>query len=376
MAYGKIVDEVLWEKKDAGEEKCKRGRNRALIRCKACNRYCIIPDGEAGFCGVRANDQGKLRLSVYGRPVAVNIDPVEKKPVFHFLPGTEIFSLGTFGCNFACGYCQNWDITQAPQDARKEDPKKWKAYFDGLLARMQEWGPERVYKAGVNGGCKSFGFTYNEPTIFSEYAADVMKLGRKSGMKGVYVTNGYESKECMEFMRPYIDVMRIDLKAFSERFYRGLVKAELQPVLDNIKRAKKTGYWVEVVTLLVPGENDNPEELMEAAKFLKKIDPKMPWHLTAFYPSYKMMEKIPTPAETLLQAREIALEAGLKYVYLGNMPPQYWKYESTYCDKCGEMLIKRGGVGGFEARGLGVVENRMKKGKCPKCKNAIPGVWE
>ena len=316
---------------------------------------------------MRVNEKGKLKLTVYGRPCAINIDPIEKKPLFHFLPGSKSFSIGTFGCNFACDFCQNWDISQAPHEAKEKDPPRWKKYFDNIVAKCDEWSPEKVVHEAVNNDCASISFTYNEPTIFTEYALDIMELAKKEGLKGIYVTNGYETKECWDALKGNIDAVNIDLKSFNERFYKDICHASLGPVKESIKYARKLGIWVEVTTLLIPGENDSKEEMKQIAEFLASVDKEMPWHVTAFYPAYKMMDKAPTPPETLLKAREIGLAAGLKHVYCGNISAGYSEYESTFCPKCDKKLIER--------VYFSVEENRVEDGKCRYCKAEVKGIW-
>ncbi|MFH2106685.1 MAG: AmmeMemoRadiSam system radical SAM enzyme [Candidatus Micrarchaeota archaeon] len=337
------------------------------IRCLACCRYCQIPEGQSGFCGVRVNEKGKLKLTVYARPCAVYVDPVEKKPVFHFLPGSKSYSLGTFGCNFSCSHCQNFDISQAPWDLRKKDPINWRKYFDQLVAKCPEMKPEKLVEEAIKNKCKSIAFTYNEPTIFTEYAVDIMKLAKKKGLKGIYVTNGYESKECWGHIKSYIDVARIDLKAFTQEFYKEICGATLEPVKESILYARKLGMWVEIITLLIPGENDSDEELKKMAGWLASIDKEMPWHVTAFYPAYKMLDKPSTPPETLIRAREIGLNAGLKYVYVGNLPPAYANYECTNCPNCKRKIIDR--------IRMETIENNILNGKCRFCNTKIKGVW-
>ncbi len=339
-----------------------------MVKCLACRRYCNIPQGQAGFCGVRVNDAGRLRLEVYGRPCAVHIDPIEKKPLFHFLPGTRSFSIGTFGCNFACSFCQNWDISQAPQEARQKDPAGWRGYFRRLVEMCEEWPPERVVEGAIQSGCKSISFTYNEPTIFTEYAIDVMRIARKEGLKGVYVTNGYESPECWRAIRRHIDAANIDLKAYNNRFYSELCRAPgFEPVKESIQYAKKLGIWVEVTTLLIPGWNDSEGELAEEARFLASADPDMPWHVTAFHPDYKLLDRGPTPPETLIRAREIGRLAGIRHIYCGNVPAAYSEYETTTCASCGKALVRRSG--------FMVAENRIEGGRCGFCKAKVSGVW-
>lgn len=340
-----------------------------VVRCLACNRYCVIKEGSAGFCGVRANVKGKLTLTVHSKPAAVWVDPIEKKPLFHFLPGSSSFSLGTYGCNFACDFCQNWDLSQAPAELRAKDPSKWMGYFKNLVDKVEAWPPERVVDEAIKNGCKSISFTYSEPTIFTEYALDVMKLARKKGLKGVYVTNGYESPECWKAIKGHIDAANIDLKAYNQRFYTKLCKVpNFEKVKESILLAKKLGIWVEVTTLIVPGWNDDEGELNEEAKWLASVDPLMPWHVTAFHPDYKMRDTQETPPETLVKARAIAEMAGLKYVYCGNVSLAYSEYETTSCHKCGKTLISR--------YGFNVTENNVSDGACKNCKEKIPGIWK
>ncbi len=338
------------------------------VMCQACARYCRIKPGDAGHCGVRVNDGGSLKLTVYGKPCAVQIDPVEKKPMFHFLPGTRIFSIGTFGCNFGCTFCQNWDISQAPQEARVKDPARWRAYFKELVDRCEEWPPERVVEAAIANGCKSIAFTYNEPTIFTEYALDVMKLARKRGLKGVYVTNGYESEECWDALKGKVDAANIDLKGFTNKFYVELCRAPgFEPVKRSISLARERGIWVEVTTLFIPGWNDSENEMKQIAEYLASVDQEMPWHVTAFHPDYKMLDTEPTPPDTLIKAREIGKAAGIRHVYCGNVPLGYSEYESTICHGCGKELIRRAG--------FTVTENRMKDGGCGYCGKKLKGIW-
>jgi len=340
------------------------------IQCLACNRKCIIPKGEAGFCGVRANEDERLKLLVYGRPSAVWIDPIEKKPFYHVIPGTTSYSIGTFGCDFACDFCQNWDLSQAPMELRHKDPKGWRKYFEGLLSRVDYRSPSDVVNTAVETGCSSIAFTYNEPTIFTEYAVDIMKLAKKENIKTLYVTNGYESPEAWKVLHRYgLTAANIDLKAFTEEFYHRHIMANLEPVKESIILAKKYKIWVELTTLLIPGENDSPNEIKQAVDWIvENVGVDTPWHFTAFYPQYKQLDTPPTPPTTLLKARDIARMGGIKFVYIGNVGSSYQNYESTYCPKCNKLLIKR--------NGFGVYENKLKNGKCPKCGETIPGVWK
>lgn len=334
-------------------------RKGGKVRCLACARKCAIGDGLTGFCGVRRNNGGKLFLEVYGRPCAVAIDPVEKKPFFHFLPGTTMLSMGTYGCNFACDFCQNWDTSQAP--------KEMGSAFGRRLAALEEIGPKEFASAAKQAGCSSVAFTYTEPAIFAEYAYDCAKEARKLGLKTAFVSNGYESAECLEFMRPVLDAINIDLKAFTEKFYQAHCKASLKPVLSTIKLARKLKIWTEVTTLVIPGENDSKKELESIAEFLAGVDRDTPWHVTAFHPDYKMANTPATPAKKLLEARKIGLDAGLRFVYAGNLPPEYSSLEYTYCPKCGELLVRR--------EGFAVLGNVINGGKCHKCRYKIPGIF-
>jgi pyruvate formate lyase activating enzyme len=338
------------------------------VQCTACRRYCRIADGQAGYCGVRVNEKGKLKLSVHSRPVAIWADPIEKKPLFHFLPDTRSFSIGTLGCNFACSFCQNWDISQAPHDARSRNPQHWREYFDSLVQKCEHWPPEKIVAGAEQSGCKSIAFTYNEPTIFTEYALDIMKTAKQKGIQGVYVTNGYESKECWKALKGKIAAANIDLKAYNEKFYRELCNApHFEYVKESIEYARKMGIWVEVTTLIIPGWNDSHSELKQEAEWLASVDPDMPWHVTAFHPDYKMRDVPRTPPESLLKIREIGKNAGLNHVYVGNVGISYSEYEATICASCGREVVTR--------VGMSVAENLLKKGKC-SCGEKIAGVWE
>ena len=356
-------------KKTPNTKMLARKSSDGTITCLACARYCKIPDNQAGFCGVRANDNGKLTLSVYGKPCAVWIDPVEKKPLFHFLPGSKSYSIGTFGCDFLCEFCQNWDISQAPSEARIRDPKHWRDYFQNLIDKLEFMPPETIVQRALDSGCKSISFTYNEPTIFTEYALDIMKIGKRVGLRFIYVTNGYESRECWDALAPYLTAANIDLKAFNQNFYGKLCKANLEPVKESILYVKKKypKMWIEITTLLVPGWNDAESELLEETKWLAKIDKFMPWHVTAFHPDYKMQDVEPTKPEMLMHAREIGRSAGLNHVYCGNLGFSYSNYETTVCPKCKKELITRAG--------FSITNNNIIDGKCRFCKEKISGVW-
>ncbi len=321
------------------------------VRCRLCNWRCLIADGKRGHCGVRRNLGGVLYSLCYGKVCAVNADPIEKKPLFHFFPGTRSYSISTPGCNFQCGFCQNWQISQMPvEDDRIEG---------SAIA------PEVIVGEAVAAGCASIAYTYTEPTIFMELCADTGQIAKDRGLKNVFVSNGYMTVEAIEFARPWLDAINIDLKSFREDYYRDVCKATLGPVLDNIRYiAKETDIWMELTTLVVPGGNDSDEELRGIAEFIvNEAGADVPWHVSRFYPMYKMSECGSTPMKTLVRAYEIGKAAGLKYVYVGNLPSA--KAESTYCWQCGEMVIERVGYS------LGEV--CMKDGVCAKCGAKVAG---
>ena len=323
------------------------------VRCEACYHHCLIPDKKTGICGVRQNIDGNLYLLVYGKAISVNVDPIEKKPLFHFLPGKKAFSLGTMGCNFACDFCQNWEISQIPRNL-------------DLIHTGEEWEPKKIVKYCKDNKIPIIAYTYNEPSIWAEYALDTMKLAKREGIKNIWVSNGFMSEKSLNLIVPYLDAINIDLKSFSNNFYQKICKGQLNPVKENIKKIWKMGIWEEVTTLIIPGVNDSEKELKQIAKFLVQISKDIPWHISAFYPCYKMLDRPPTPAETLISAYEIGKKVGLKYVYTGNIPN--FDYESTFCPKCDTLVIERWG--------MEVLENNLKNGKCPKCKTKIEGKWK
>jgi pyruvate formate lyase activating enzyme len=330
-------------------EKVEEGK----VLCHLCAHECKIDPGKRGLCHVRENQEGTLYSLVYGMVVVESIDPIEKKPLFHFLPGSRSYSIATAGCNFMCLHCQNYDISQYP--------KKHAGRIPGT-ARP----PEAIVREAKANRCATISYTYTEPTIFMEFALDTARLAREQGIRNVFVSNGFMTAESATAMAEVIDGDNIDLKSFRDDFYRKVCKARLQPVLDTIQRAKQLGVWLEVTTLIIPGLNDSKEELTEIAQFLKELDPGIPWHVSAFYPTHQMLDRSRTPAATLLMARDIGLEAGLRYVYTGNIPGQGG--ENTYCYSCGELLIERVG---YAIKGF-ILQN----GTCPKCQAAIDGVWK
>jgi pyruvate formate lyase activating enzyme len=321
------------------------------VRCFLCSHHCTIKEGKRGICHVRKNMDGTLYSLVYGKVISMHIDPIEKKPLFHFLPSSTSFSIATAGCNFRCEHCQNFEISQYPME--HED-------IPG-----QTVTPEDIVEAAARNGCESISYTYTEPTIFFEFAYDCAKLAHRRGIKNVFVSNGYTTPEATRVIAPYLHGNNIDLKG-SDDFYRKICSARLEPVKETIRLMKELGVWVEVTTLIIPDLNDSEEDLRDIAGFIKSVDPNIPWHVTQFYPTYKLMDKPRTPVKTLQKAMEIGLEAGLKYVYEGNVPGEGG--ENTYCHNCKELLIKR--------LGFSIVENNIKDGQCVKCGTGIKGVWK
>ena len=323
--------------------------SRNLVRCNLCSHRCVIGDGKRGICRVRENIGGFLYSLVYGKVVSMNIEPIEKKPLFHFMPKSYSISVGTMGCNFKCRHCQNSDISQVGDRDIKG----------------RQLSPENLVKIAAEKACKSISYTYNEPTVFFEYAYDTALLSRKHDISNVFVTNGYMSEETLNMIHPYLDAANIDIKAFSDDFYKKICGAHLEPVLKSAKLMKKMGTWVEITTLIIPGYNDNFDELAEIATFIaKELGKETPWHISRFYPSYKLTDAPPTPVSAIKKAREIGLEQGLKYVYTGNLPGD--EGENTYCPKCGEVLVERYGYS---------IENKMQNNKCKKCGEMIDGVF-
>jgi len=322
------------------------------VRCNLCSHRCMIKPGRRGICGVRENIDGELYSLVYGRLVSENPDPIEKKPLFHFLPGSVSYSISTVGCNFRCKHCQNWQISQYP------------SLYEGEIIGTERT-PEEVVSSALSSGSKSISYTYVEPTVFYEFAYDCGRLAKDQGLKNCFVSNGYMTKEVSEELSGVLDGINIDLKGFTDRFYKEICRARLRPVLESIETMHKLGIWVEVTTLIIPGLNDSRKELRDIAQFIHSVDPGIPWHVTAFYPTYKMQDRPPTPLDTLNTAREIGMEEGLGFVYQGNIPGS--KGENTYCPGCNTLLIER--------YGFRVLSNRLKDGRCPQCGIKIPGVW-
>jgi pyruvate formate lyase activating enzyme len=324
------------------------------VKCNLCSHRCVIKDGRRGICSVRENRGGVLNTLVYGKIIARHIDPIEKKPLFHFLPGTLSYSIATVGCNFRCRFCQNADIAQMPADHK------------GAIMG-ESFTPGQVVAGAERGGCQSISYTYTEPTIFFEFAYDTAKLAHQKGIRNVFVTNGYMTAEALEMISPYLDAANVDLKAFSDKYYKDLCAAKLHHVQASLRRMKSLGIYVEVTTLIVPGLNDDKAELKELAGFIAgDLGPETPWHISRFHPTYKLTDRPSTPLKTLAMAREIGLQVGLRYVYMGNVPGDAG--ENTFCPGCGEMVIERWG---FQVGNI-----RIKDGKCSQCGTIIDGVWE
>jgi pyruvate formate lyase activating enzyme len=319
------------------------------VSCFLCSHHCLISNGKFGICNVRENKGGVLFTHAYGELIAQNVDPIEKKPLYHFLPGSKSFSIAAIGCNFQCGFCQNWQISQVKE-----------AKAAGL--QSVEVKPEDVVRRAKQTGSKSISYTYSEPTIFFEYAYEISQLAKKEGLLNVFVTNGYMTEEMVKTISPYLDAANVDLKSFRDDYYTKICRGRLGPVLKSIERMKKLNIWIEVTTLVVPGQNDSVEELKKIAHFLAGLDPSIPWHISRFYPQYKMEDLESTPLEVLSQAYDIGKNAGLRYVYLGNVE----KGDNTYCDQCHRLLIER--------FGFSIETYQVKEGRCPDCNRSIDGV--
>jgi len=327
--------------------------DRGFVRCFACGHACRIPDGQVGVCKVRFNRGGKLYVP-WGYVGGVQCDPIEKKPFFHAYPGSLAYSFGMLGCDLHCSYCQNWVTSQAIRDPDAVSPP--------LRAE-----PEALVRDALDQGAKVMVSTYNEPLITSEWAVAIFKEARAAGLKTAFVSNGNGTPQVLEYLRPWIDLYKIDLKSFDDRQYRKL-GGRLAPILDTIRRTHAMGFWVEVVTLLIEGFNDSDDELKRLAEFLAGVSPDIPWHVTAFHKNYKMTDPADTSSETLKRAREIGKSAGLKFVYAGNLPGRVGDLENTRCPTCDALLIER--------RGYHISNYRLTpEGTCPSCKAAIPGRW-
>ena len=323
---------------------------RGAVRCSLCSHRCTIQDGKTGVCRVRQNTGGTLYSLVYGQLQAQHIDPIEKKPLFHYYPGTPSYSIATVGCNFRCSFCQNWQLSQSARE------------FGQIKGR--ETTPEEIVSAASRSRCRTIAYTYSEPTIYFEYAYDIMRLAYDRKIDNVFVTNGFMTAETLETAHPYLGALNIDLKCFRDETYRKVMHGRLQPVLDSIRLAKNLGYWVEVTTLLVPGANDDPGEIRDIAKFVCSVGQEIPWHISAFHPNYRMTDRSRTPVSLIRNAVDIGKDAGLRYVYAGNVPGD--PTESTRCYACGHVVIER--------FGFSVTGSSLRGSSCAKCGSPIDGV--
>ena len=339
---GQTKDGVLYEKLPQG-----------AVRCYACGHRCFIPEGRPGICKVRFNDHGTLKVP-WGYVGALQCDPVEKKPFFHALPGVPALSFGMLGCDYHCGYCQNWVTSQAIRD-----PK--------AVAMPEQMTPEGLVRLARRFAAPIMVSTYNEPLITSEWAVEIFRVAKAAGLICGYVSNGNGTEQVLDYIRPYVSLYKVDLKSFRDANYRAL-GGTLHNVLDTIRRLKASGFWVEIVTLVVPGWNDSDEELRDIARFLAAVSPDIPWHVTAFHKDYRMTDPDATPAGTLLRAATIGREEGLRYVYAGNLPGKVGEFENTRCVSCGALLVERTGY-----RILSYEVTRA--GACPGCRTPVPGLW-
>ncbi|MCX5679575.1 MAG: AmmeMemoRadiSam system radical SAM enzyme [Candidatus Omnitrophica bacterium] len=325
--------------------------NREFVQCKLCPRNCMIADGQRGACTVRINKGGILYTLGYGNPVSLAVDPIEKKPFFHVEPGSPVFSLAVAGCNMRCLFCQNWQISQSKPDE----------------VDSYKLNPEEVVDVMIKNRCKYIAYTYTEPVIFYEYMLDIAKIAKKKGLKNTMHTCGYVNQEPLAELLKYMDAVNVDLKAFDDKFYNKMgMMAQLGPVLETIKTVKKQGVWLEITNLLIPGENDDPREIRKMCVWIKEnVGDEVPLHFSRFMPTFRLTNLPPTPAEKLKEARKIAMETGLKYVYIGNAPG--YEGEDTYCPNCGKVVVKR--------RGYSVEELNIKGGRCKFCDYKIAGIW-
>jgi pyruvate formate lyase activating enzyme len=328
-------------------------RDLGKVQCGLCRFRCVIDDGRRGICGVRENRGGVLYSLVYGKAVAEQVDPIEKKPLFHFLPGSRSYSVATVGCNFRCFHCQNYTISQPSRE--------------GGSVVGANLTPGEIVSRAQTYGCSSISYTYTEPTVFFEYSYDTSVLAHRAGIRNIFVTNGYITPDALAFIRPYLDAANIDLNGFSDKFYREIVGAELSGVLDCIRDYKRLGIWIELTTLVIPGLNDSDEELTAIACFIAdEVGIETPWHVSRFHPTHRLTDRPVTPVSTLRRARQIGIAAGLRYVYEGNVPGEGG--ENTYCPGCREPLITR--------YGFAIEDSSIRDGKCPECGHILDGVWK
>ena len=319
------------------------------VHCQLCAHSCQISAGKFGFCGVRQNISGFLYTHNYAKLVAVNIDPVEKKPLYHFLPGTLTFSIAAAGCNFRCGFCQNWEISQFNFSNQNSG---------------DDFSADKVIKLARQHNCRSIAYTYTEPTINFEFVLETVKLAKASGLRNIFVTNGYMSAEAISLLAPYLDAVNVDLKFFKQSSYQRICSAKLRPVLDAIQLLYSAGAWVEVTTLIIPGENDTPEELTAMAKFIAAINKDIPWHLSRFHADYKFNDYPSTPERMLKLAYDLGIKQGLHHVYVGNLGT--WG-QNTLCAECQGVLIKRDG--------FNILESHLVGNRCEFCQTVLPGIF-
>jgi len=325
-----------------------RYKDENSITCVLCRHYCTLKESKGGICGINFNENQELVNKVYNHPSALNIDPIEKKPLYHFLPSSTSLSLGTIGCNFKCPFCQNYSISQTS------------AIDESIV-----YTPQDIIGLALKNNCKSVSYTYNEPTIWYPYAKDIGILAKEQGLKNIFVSNGYESPEIIEDMNSWVDAINVDLKSFSKEYYKKVLKADLEGVLDSLELFANSDIWLEITTLLVPGDNDSDEEITKMAEFISNnLGTNIPWHLSAFHPDYKMQNTPATSLKLLKKAKSIAKAHNIEYIYLGNVNVD----TNTYCNKCGEMLIQRDY---FNTKVLSINDNR-----CTKCNNKIYGVFQ
>lgn len=347
-----LADVLAARTREAAPELSERFRGD-WVRCLACGHRCPIPPGGLGVCKVRYNRNGRL-LAPWGYVAALQCDPIEKKPFFHVKPGSLALSFGMLGCDLHCGYCQNWVTSQAIRDPRAVSPP-------------DETSPEEIVGEALRLGAAAVVSTYNEPLITSEWAVEIFKLAKGAGLRTGFVSNGNATPEVLEYLRPWVDLYKVDLKSFEDRRYREL-GGRLEPVLDTIRRLVQMGFWVEIVTLLVPDFNDTDDELKRLTGFLAEVSPDIPWHVTAFYGNYKMSDRDDTTADMLCHAAGIGRQSGLRFVYAGNVPGRVGRFEDTCCPSCGRVLVGRTG---YRIRTFDLTP----EGKCPSCATQIPGIW-
>lgn len=348
----KSLKELLLTRTSTAADELIRHEPDGALRCLACGHRCRIYEGRDGICKVRSLREGKL-LVPWGYVAGIQSDPIEKKPFFHVLPGTTALSFGMLGCDFHCAYCQNWLTSQSLRDEK-------------ATALPSDVSVDELLEMARESGARTLTSTYNEPLITSEWAVEIFKRAKAAGFRTSYVSNGNATPEVLEYIRPHVDFYKIDLKSFSDKHYREL-GGVLENIKESIRRVYEMGFWLELVTLLIPGFNDSDDELKAMTEFIASVSPEIPWHATAFYQNYKMLATANTPAATLRRAAEIGKSAGLKFIYLGNVPGQVGEYENTYCPGCRELLVER--------RGYRILQQKISAGACPKCRAKVPGVW-